>query len=155
MLRHFDTGGAQTGRRDVDAADQVLANLPRRNTRPGNHHWHLDAALVNKLLVPVQLVTVIAKTKNQRVVVKPVTLERGDDLPDLLVGLQQAIVVVRDLLPHERDVRIIRRHRHLGAVDHLGHAPAQFPTAELDLAKERLIFFSPLPALTGDQCCRT
>ena len=118
-------------------------------TRPGNHHWHVDAALVNKLLVPVKLVTVIAKTKNQRVVVKPVALEPGDDLPDLLVGLQQTIVVVSDLLPHERDVRIIRRHRHLGAVDHLGRAPAQLPPAELHLPKEWLAFFASLPALTG------
>ena len=105
--------------------------------------------------MPVQLVTVIAEAKNQRVIVKPFALKSANDLPNLLVGLQQAIVVVRDLLPHERDVRIIRRHWNIGGVDHPRCTPAQFTTTELDLAKERLIFFSPFPALTGDQCCRT
>ena len=80
--------------------------------------------------------------------------EGGEHLANVFVCLEQAVVVVPDLFPHQRGVGIIRGHRHLGAIHHLVGPPSELAAAQLHLAKERLIFFLSLPAVAGDEVGR-
>ena len=107
--------------------------------------------LVEELLVPMQLVAVIAEAKDKRVLVKTIALERRDDLANLFIGFEQAIVMVGNLFAHLGDVGIIGRHRDGGTIDCGTGAPAQFAAAKLHLPKKRLALFAVLPAVAGDQ----
>ena len=50
-----------------------------------------------------------------------------------------------NFLTHERDVRVIGRHGHLGAVGLLGRASPELATAQLDLPEERLVRLAVAP----------
>ena len=151
MAGNLYAGSSEAGRRYVDTTDQVTANLAAWYARAGDHQRHLNAALVKELLVPMQLVAVIAEAKDKRVLVKTIALERRDDLANLFIGFEQAIVMVGNLFAHLGDVGIIGRHRDGGTIDCGTGAPAQFAAAKLHLPKERLALFTVLPAVAGDQ----
>ena len=91
----------------------VGAHLAGPDAGAGDDHRHADAAFVQELLVAMKFVAVIAEAENERGLGEAILLQFGQDFTDLLIGLEQAIVVMGDLLTHERDVRVIGQARAL------------------------------------------
>jgi hypothetical protein len=58
----------------------------------------MNATFVQKLFVPMQSVAVVAEKDNQCIAVVAVTFECLNDLRNMLVRFQQAVVVASDLL---------------------------------------------------------
>ena len=77
----------------------------------------------------MKFVAVIAEAENERGLGKAVFLQLGEELANLFISLEQAIVVMGDLLTHEWNVRVIGRHGHFGGVDFLWRAAAEFAAA--------------------------
>ncbi len=67
----------------------------------------------------MQFVAVITEEKNESILIVTISLECFNDLPHMIVGSKQAIIVVSYLLTHKCGVWIIRGTRYLGAVDNL------------------------------------
>ncbi len=101
----------------------------------------------------MKLVAVVAEHENQRVLIIAIPLERRDDLPHLLVGLEQAIVVVGNFFPHLGDIGIIGWNRDDRAIDHRLDALAQLAAAELYLSEKGLTGLFSSPAIPLHQGC--
>ena len=74
----------------------------------------------------MQFIAMITEAKNQGVLIQTIALEGGNDFAHLLVGLEQAIIVMGNFFTDLRNVRVIGRYGNLGTVNHRGSAPAQF-----------------------------
>ena len=99
----------------------------------------------------MHLVAMVGKQKDDGVVRESVALQRSHDLPDMFIGFEQAIVVMGNFFADERNIGIVGRDGHGGAVDDLWNFGAQFSARQLDLAEEGLVRFAagPFRAIHG------
>ena len=61
--------------------------------------------------MPMQFVPMIAYQENNRIVVKIVPLKGRDNLPYLVIGEKQTVIVVGNFFPNFRNIRLVGRNR--------------------------------------------
>ena len=88
----------------------------------------------------MQFVPMIADQENKGVFIMTIPLKSGNDLPHLIIGEKQAVVVVGNLFSHLGYVRIVRRYRDFIQRGYLLGATTGLSSGNLNLPKEWLSF---------------
>ena len=78
-----------------------------------NDQWHVHAAIEQGAFVARHAATMVAVKKHNGVFRETVLLQLLEDCAHLQVHCRDTIIKARQLAPHQRGIRIIRRQRHL------------------------------------------
>ena len=93
----------------------------------------MNTPFVEELFVTVQFHPMIAEQKDAGILVELFLFQVPDNLPDLPVGLEEAVIVLRNQASNRWNIRVIRGHFYLLRLYHFESLRASLASRQLYL----------------------